>query len=264
MRRLFRLFGFLIVNIIFLFIAILLAPTTLIAGRKNHRLLAIKLTKIWSQIIATVLGIKVTLKNEELAQKGQNYFIVANHLSYLDILFIGCKKPGLFVAKKEVRSWPLLGQLAWLGGTIFVDRSKKGRTDRPYIGQIANYLKQGLTILVFPEGTSTDGESVLPFKKTIFSSPVMASTPILPVTIRYTSVNNKPFGPENKDLVCWYADMTFVDHFWTMLSLDEFHVEIVLNPPFLEKPLDENVLPQAREISVKAYDLVKNTYENKE
>ncbi len=264
MRQIPRLLGFLIVNLSFLVLAILLAPVPLIFGRIRHRKLAIFFTRIWSQWNAVVLGIKVKLKNGDLIEKGQNYFIIGNHLSYLDVILIGCKKAGLFVGKKEVRYWPLLGQLAWLAGTIFVDRSKKGPTaDRPYIGQIAKYLRQDLTILVFPEGTSSNGENVLPFKKTIFSSPILAETPILPVTIRYVSVNKEPFGPDNRDLVTWHSDMTFVDHFWGVLNLRGFEVEIVINPPIFEKPLDENnVLPQAKVLSEKVHDIIEKTYLN--
>jgi len=263
MRRILRLFGFLAVNLLFLVIAIFAAPVALLFGRINHRKLVTFLTRIWSQWNALVLGIKVRLVNGDLIEKGQNYFIIGNHLSYLDVILIGCKKPGLFVGKKEVRSWPLLGQLAWLAGTIFVDRSQRGPTaNKPYIGQIAKYLKQGLTILVFPEGTSSNGEGVLPFKKTIFSSPILAETPILPITIRYISVNKKPFALENRDLVTWHSDMTFVDHFWGVLNLKGFEVDIIINPPILEKPLDEHVLPQARELSVKTHDVIEKTYLN--
>jgi len=143
-----------------------------------------------------------------------------------------------------------------------VDRSKKGPTaNRPYIGQIANYLKKGLTILVFPEGTSSNGEGVLPFKKAIFSSPILAETPILPITLRYTSVNKQPFSPENCDLVTWHSDMTFVDHFWGVLNLKGFEVEVVINPPLVENPIDkDNVFPQAKELSVKAHDVIEKTY----
>jgi 1-acyl-sn-glycerol-3-phosphate acyltransferase len=262
MRRIMRLIGFLLVNLSFLVLAILLAPIPLIFGRIRHRKLVIFFTRIWSQWNAWVLGITVKLVNGELIQRGQNYFIIGNHLSYLDVILVGCKKPGLFVGKKQVKYWPLLGQLAWLGGTVFVDRSESGpAANRPYIGQIAKYLKQGLTILVFPEGTSSNGEGVLPFKKTIFSSPILAETPILPITIRYLSVNKEPFNTGNRDLVTWHSDMTFVDHFWGVLNLKGFEVEIVINPPILEKPLDENnVLPQAKELSVKAHDTIEKTY----
>jgi len=262
MRRVFRLVGFLAVNLFFLVLAIFAAPIALLFGRINHRKLVTFLTKVWANLNTLVLGIKVNLVHKDLIEKGQNYFIIGNHLSYLDIILVGCKKPGLFVGKKEVRSWPLLGQLAWLGGTIFVDRSQRGPTaTKPYIGQIANYLKQGLTILVFPEGTSTNGEGVLPFKKTIFSSPILAQTPILPITIRYTSVNGEPFSPENCDLVTWHSDMTFVDHFWGVLKLKGFEVDIIINPPVLEKPIDEkNVFEQAKKLAKKTHDIIERTY----
>lgn len=262
MRRIPRIIGFLLVNVFFLVIAILMAPVPLFCGRIRHRKIAISLTRVWARWNTSVLGFTVKLVNGELIQKGQNYFIIGNHLSYLDVILIGCKKPGLFVAKKEVKYWPLLGQLAWLGGSIFVDRSKKGPTaNKPYIGQIAKYLKQGLTIQVFPEGTSSNGKGVLPFKKTIFSSPILAETPILPITLRYTSVNGEPFGPQNRDLVTWHSDMTFVDHFWGVLNLKGFEVEIVINPPILETPVNENnILEQAKELSIKAHDIIERTY----
>ena len=262
MRRIVRLIGFLAVNLFFLVISILAVPIAVLFGSINHRKLVTVIAKVWADWNAFVLSIKVKLTNGDLIEKGQNYFIIANHLSYLDVIPVGCKKPGLFVGKKEVKYWPLLGQLAWLGGTIFVDRSQKGPTaNRPYIGQIANYLKKGLNILVFPEGTSSNGEGVLPFKKAIFSSPILAETPILPITLRYTSVNKQPFGPENCDLVTWHSDMTFVDHFWGVLNLKGFEVEVVINPPLVERRIDEDdVFPQAKALSVKAHDVIEKTY----
>jgi 1-acyl-sn-glycerol-3-phosphate acyltransferase len=262
MRRILRLIGFLAVNLFFLAIAILAAPIALFLGSINHRKLVTVLTKVWANWNTSVLGIKVKLVNGHLIDQHQNYFIIGNHLSYLDVILVGCKKPGLFVAKKEVKYWPLLGQLAWLAGSIFVDRSKQGPTaNRPYIVQIADYLKKGLTILVFPEGTSSNGEGVLPFKKAIFSSPILAELPILPLTLRYKSVNKQPFSPENCDLVTWHSDMTFVDHFWGVLNLKGFEVDISVNPPLLEKPVDESdVFPQAKALSVKAHDVIEKTY----
>jgi 1-acyl-sn-glycerol-3-phosphate acyltransferase len=266
MRRIMRLFGFLGVNLFFLIIAILFAAVPLFMGRFRHRKIVIFLTKIWASWNVWVLGIKVKSLNGNLIETGQNYFMIGNHLSYLDIILIGCKKPGLFVAKKEVKYWPLLGQLAWLAGSIFVDRSKKGpAANKPYIEQIAKYLKQGLTIQVFPEGTSSNGEGVLPFKKGIFSSPILAGAPILPITIRYTSVNGKQFGPDNRDLVTWHSDMTFIDHFWGVLNLRGFEVNIIINPPILEKPIDQNnVLEQAKSLSVRTHDIIETTYLNAE
>jgi 1-acyl-sn-glycerol-3-phosphate acyltransferase len=262
MRRILRLVGFLAINLFFFVIAILAAPIALFLGSINHRKLVTVLTKVWANWNTAVLGIKVKLVNGHLIDQHQNYFIIGNHLSYLDIILVGCKKPGLFVAKKEVKYWPLLGQLAWLAGSIFVDRSKQGPTaNRPYIGQIADYLKKGLTILVFPEGTSSNGESVLPFKKAIFSSPILGETLILPITLKYKSVNKQPFGPENCDLVTWHSDMTFVDHFWGVLNLKGFEVELVVNPPILEKPIEGNdVFAQAKELSIKTHDVIEKTY----
>jgi 1-acyl-sn-glycerol-3-phosphate acyltransferase len=259
MRQIIRLFSFLIINILFLVLAIIVAIIFLPFGSKTHRKVTTFFVPIYGRIFLFIFGIKVKLTNSHYMERKQNYFIIGNHLSYIDVILLGSQIPVLFVAKKEVRKWPILGTLAWLGGMLFIDRTITGRTHRPYIHQIAGALKDGFNISLFPEGTSSNGETVLPFKKTIFSCPVLAQKPILPIAIRYLSVNHQPFSPANRDLVCWYADMKFVDHFWRFLGLKEFSVEIVVMPPRTEAP-EEDWINQNRRLASKYHDIVKNGY----
>ncbi|MBD3290684.1 hypothetical protein GF337_17895 [candidate division KSB1 bacterium] len=258
-RQIIRLLSFLIINILFLALAVVVALIFLPFGTRTHRKVTTFFVPIYGKIFLFIFGIKVKLLNSHYINKKQGHFIIGNHLSYLDVILLGSQIPVLFVAKKEVRSWPLLGTLAWLGGMLFIDRSITGSTHRPYVHQIANAMKDGFNISIFPEGTSSNGETVLPFKKTIFSSPVLAQKPILPIAIRYVSVNHEPFSSENRDLVCWYGDMSFVDHFWRFLGLKEFTVKIVLMEPHIESPEDDWI-NQNRRLAAKYHEIVKNGY----
>ena len=96
-----------------------------------------------------------------------NFCIVANHVSYLDVFVLGSLIPAVFVAKKEVREWPVIGWIAWLQRTIFIERRRSKADDE--IRPLVKALNQGSNVIVFPEGTSTDGVTILPFKSTLFS-----------------------------------------------------------------------------------------------
>lgn len=149
---------------------------------------------------------------------------VSNHLSYLDILAYGAASPFLFVAESEVRRWPLLGILARLGGTIFVDRARPlqvaGATR-----QLEQSLRDGLPVLLFPEGTTSDGRSVLLFKPPLFEPAMRAGVPITAAAIRYSAMN----GAEEQ--VTWWGDMVFLPHLLNTLSLRGLRARITFGEP---------------------------------
>ena len=132
--------------------------------------------------------------------------IASNHLSYLDILFYGATLPCVFVAKTEVRSWPLLGLLAALGGTVFIDR-RSAASAAEAAQRIEKLLASGVMVLVFPEGTSSDGASVLRFYPSLFEPAIRASAPVTSAAVGYSA------GPEaaEEDL-CYYGDISFAPH----------------------------------------------------
>jgi 1-acyl-sn-glycerol-3-phosphate acyltransferase len=143
--------------------------------------------------------------------------IVANHLSYLDIVIFSAAAPCIFVARHDIAEWPVFGVLARLGGTIFLDRESRasawGAAD-----SMALRLAAGVPVLFFPEGTSTDGSQVSRFHSTLFAPAVEGGLPVTPAAIFYEPHGD---GVVERD-VCWYGDALFVPHLRQVLGLEDF------------------------------------------
>lgn len=147
--------------------------------------------------------------------------IVSNHLSYLDILCYSSIAPSIFVSKSDVRGWPVFGRLATNGGTIYVDR--KSRTDAGRVArEIESALKNGIRVVLFPEGTSTGGDSVLPFHAPLLESAIRAEAAVTPSAIAYEMEQGDP-----RQDVCYWGDMTFATHFLGLLGKGKVHASIV-------------------------------------
>ena len=131
--------------------------------------------------------------------------IVSNHLSYLDILFYAAVMPCIFVSKSEVLSWPVFGLLARCGGTIFVRRDRAASVDE-VSSRMREALAAGIPIVLFPEGTSTDGSKVLPFYTALFEPAVQLGAPISSAAIAYT------IEDATEAHLCYYGDITFFPH----------------------------------------------------
>lgn len=137
--------------------------------------------------------------------------VVANHLSYLDILFFSSRMPCIFISKSEVLSWPIFGILARCGGTIFVQRGRGSALD-DVSRQLSAALRAGVAVVLFPEGTSTDGSTVLRFYPGLFQTAVDIQAPVTASAITYEADDGK-----EADL-CYYGDITFAPHLFTVLS----------------------------------------------
>jgi lyso-ornithine lipid O-acyltransferase len=137
--------------------------------------------------------------------------ITSNHLSYLDILAFAGTMPCIFVSKEEVKSWPVFGRFARFGGTLFLDRTRKTA-----VGEITQTLQQvlasGLPVVLFPEGTSSDGTGVLPFHASLLEAAIRCEHSFTPAAIGY----RVPGGAE-RDL-CYYGDISFLPHLRGMLA----------------------------------------------
>jgi 1-acyl-sn-glycerol-3-phosphate acyltransferase len=132
--------------------------------------------------------------------------LVSNHLSYLDILFYAAVMPCVFVAKSEVRSWPCFGLLARCAGTVFIDRSRSASTSQA-ADEMQRLLDDNITVLLFPEGTSSDGSAVLCFHPSLFDPAVVAGMPVTSSAISYASEDGSP-----ESVLCYYGDDTFGPH----------------------------------------------------
>lgn len=141
--------------------------------------------------------------------------VVSNHLSYVDILVVGSVCPAIFVAKSEVRTWPVFGTLACMAGTVFVRRGDR-RGVYGQLGSLAEALALGFPVVLFPEGTSSDGTCVLPFRSSLIEAAVVTGSAVTPVALAY-ELGNHDAGTD----VCYWGDMTFLPHLFKLLSHKE-------------------------------------------
>jgi len=177
--------------------------------------------------------------------------IVANHASWLDIFVLNAGQPVTFVAKSEVAAWPGIGWLARATGTLFIRRDRHAARD--HIAAIRDRLIAGQRLVFFPEGTSTDGLRVLPFKTTLFAAfldPAMpADLTVQPVTLRYVA----PDGADAR-LYGWWGDMAFAPHLLATLAAPrQGRVEVTYHPPIaIADHPDRKTLARAAETAVRS------------
>jgi 1-acyl-sn-glycerol-3-phosphate acyltransferase len=153
--------------------------------------------------------------------------VVSNHLSYIDILVLSAEMPCFFVAKIEIGGWPFFGKAARCGGTIFVDRSSLASA-QTVAEQMTERLQLSIPVpvLLFPEGTSTDGSEVIRFHSRLIDPATSLGVPITTAAIRYAIGD----GTEEREL-CWYGDETFVNHLWKVLGVGGFEADLRFGEP---------------------------------
>ncbi|HWD92971.1 MAG TPA: lysophospholipid acyltransferase family protein [Verrucomicrobiae bacterium] len=142
----------------------------------------------------------------------KNGLLVSNHLSYIDILVLASITPAMFVAKQEVKSWPVFGFFAKLAGTVFVDRERRTRVGQT-TDEIQSALDRGALVVLFPEGTSSNGETVLPFKSSLLEPAARQTHSLFASLIQY-QLDDGDVGEE----VCYWKDMTLVPHLINLLG----------------------------------------------
>jgi lyso-ornithine lipid O-acyltransferase len=200
------------------------------------------ITRLWARGLLAILGVRVRFtrsphyKNSPAPSLSPSpslpdaALIVANHQSYLDILALAAYFPAQFVAKSEVRGWPLVGWLASLGGTLYVERGKVWEGVR-CAKRMGALLAEGGNVICFPEGTSTNGARVLAFKPLLFLAAHGVQAPVLPVTINYTRVGGRGVNVGNRDAVCWHGEAGFLSHFWNLLGLRSVDMTLSAHAP---------------------------------
>ena len=158
--------------------------------------------------VLRVLSMEVTTRGP-IPTKG---LLVSNHLSYLDILVLGATTPVVFISKSEVKRWPVFGWFAVLGGSLFVQRNK--RSDVARLNQeLAQILDNGALVVLFPEGTSSNGQQILPFKSSLLEPVASLEHPVSAACISYSLDDGDP-GID----VCYWGDMTLAPHLLNLFS----------------------------------------------
>jgi 1-acyl-sn-glycerol-3-phosphate acyltransferase len=176
----------------------------------------------WCRRIVRCLGIGCTVDGQLpgcLAASEQGFeAVVCNHMSYLDILLMSAARPFVMVAKTEVRGWPLLGWLTAQAGTVYVQRGGKPETYPAVNAAMAHAYRSGLPVLFFPEGTTTDGTEILPFRRGLFHSVLRDSVQVRTAALKYALPSDKPGATVAND-ICWWGDATFLPHLFRFMGL---------------------------------------------
>lgn len=190
-----------------------LMPLQLVAVRRGWKV-ATDLPMTWQRLAWRMIGMRVKVIGVPAPPP---VLMAANHTSWLDITVLGgIAKPLSFIAKSEVAGWPVLGLLAKLQRTIFIDRNR--RLDAgPVAREAARRVANGEAVVLFPEGTTGDGNRILPFRSALIGAAGLVAgerlAAVQPVAIAYVGIHGLPMGRGDRPHVAWYGDMDFVDHF---------------------------------------------------
>jgi 1-acyl-sn-glycerol-3-phosphate acyltransferase len=219
--------------LIFALMAMLLQTLFLAAASR----LAVLLPVIYHRICCWLLDVHIDVRGT--MSTARPTLFVCNHSSYLDISVLGSLIPGSFVAKAEVANWPFFGTLAKLQRTVFVDRQRRTTTGQQR-DQLMRRLAAGDNLILFPEGTSNDGNRTLPFRSALFGvaerrgengrlEPPPLS--IQPVSLAYVRLNGMPIGRSLRPYFAWYGDMELVSHLWRLAGMGRITVVVEFHPP---------------------------------
>lgn len=179
-----------------------------------------RLTQDWSWRLLQILGIRVQMEGTPL--RGA-HLTAANHVSWLDIPVLAALEPTRFVAKAEVRHWPLAGWFAVAAGTFFIRRGKGGAA--PLLEKLVPHLRRSGTVVVFPEGTTTDGTAVRPFHPRLFQAAIDARCPVQPVTLQYG------LAPDGRAIAPFIGDDSLLEHVLRLLRAESLEVRVCYGPP---------------------------------
>lgn len=204
-------------------------PAQWIAIRLNLRLKR-WVPVIFHRVALALIGVKVRVTGAPAPDRP--LMILANHVSWLDICVIGSLMPLCFVAKSEVGGWPGIGTLARLQRTIFVDRTARAATGRVN-GEIAARLDGGDPVVLFAEGTSSDGNRVLPFRSALVGAARAGGTGgiLQSLSIAYVAQGGVPLGRARRPLLAWYGDMDLAPHLMEILRRGHIEVELRFGEP---------------------------------
>lgn len=215
-------------------VSLALVPALVLAARTGW-FPPLAVSKLWYRAALRALGWRVRVEGR--LSDARPLLIVANHVSWADILVLGAQGELSFVAKSEVASWPVIGRLARLQNTLFVERGRR-RASGEQAHAVAGRLKQDAGVVLFAEGTTGDGNLVLPFKSTLFGAlKVSAQSGDRPVTVQpaaiaYTKLHGVPLGRLEREVASWIGDRALGHHLWLLARHGPLDVVLRFGEPF--------------------------------
>jgi 1-acyl-sn-glycerol-3-phosphate acyltransferase len=189
----------------------------------------------WSVRLLRSLGIE--LRSSGTPHPGP-LLVVANHVSWLDIVAINAVHPARFVSKADVRAWPLIGWLVACGGTLFIERERK-RDALRVVHQVAAALKAGEIVAVFPEGTTSDGRGLLPFHANLLQAAISTETPVQPVVLRFAD-SSTAFSPA----AAYVGDTSLVQSLWWIVMARGLQANLLWSPAEPSAGIERRVLSE--------------------
>jgi len=199
----------------------------------------------WSRALLDILNVRLRLPEEPVALPPR-CVLVSNHVSWLDVFVVFAVRPAVFVAKSDVRRWPLVGGLCARAGTLFIERGN-GRHALHINGQVAATLAAGRVFAVYPEGTTTDGRTLRPFHRALFQPAIDAAATLQPVAIRYTDPGGAWSGAP-----IYVDDMSLGDSLWRLVSTRELVAELRFAAPIAAAGMHRRELARRAETAIAA------------
>ncbi len=242
--------------LLFAIVSIVIVTLQLIVLAFNNGPAAYIIPQQWHRILCFVFGIKIRITGEPY-KNGQVIF-VSNHISYLDILVLGTALRASFVAKKDIASWPVFGFLSKLQQTAFISRSHIDAKKEKHA--LDTMLASGKSLIIFPEGTSTDGREVIPFKSSLFAIALRNENNsdifIQPITLAMQSVDKHDVvTQDDRDLYAWHINMTtpLAEHLWRFAKSRGAEIHL-----YFHTPVDANEYTDRKILAKTCHEAVSN------
>lgn len=203
--------------------------------------------RLWHRTIARIIGLRIRVSGQPVPAPARVLFL-SNHVSHADINVLGGFTPARFVSKREVKAWPLFGFLAQLQDTLFINRAANSAALAETRGILQDALTRGDRLILFPEGTNTIGNKVLPFKRGALDGLSAAGYVVQPVAIRCLSVAGRTLDTEADYEVYGWGDVSFAGHLWTLMGYRYVDIEVVFTPPIpVADTITTEIIAQAEE-----------------
>jgi 1-acyl-sn-glycerol-3-phosphate acyltransferase len=208
----------------------------------------------YHRLMARLFGLRLKVIGKPVT--GEGVLLLANHSSWLDIILFSAVTPLSFVAKSEIAGWPLFGTLARLQRTVFVARERRSQTG-VVAGEIGDRLVAGDCLVLFPEGTSNDGNKLLPFKSALLGAAEAVRADgrhvtVQPVSAAFTACHGMPLGREMRPFYAWFGDMEMVPHLWEALLAGPLDVTVEFHPPMTLDMMNRKELARSAQAQIQA------------